>query len=120
MDSVNLQIRDNGRGFDPAHIPSGHYGLSMMRERAKAIGACYRCPASRTGHRNCVHPLGSDGAEEASMMPLTPIRVMLVDDHTMVRRGLATFLKVFDDLELVGEAADGEAAMQLCARFCPT
>ncbi len=37
--SVALHIRDNGRGFDPAYIPSGHYGLSMMRERAKAIGA---------------------------------------------------------------------------------
>lgn len=48
-----------------------------------------------------------------------PIRVMLVDDHTMVRRGLATFLKAFDDLELVGEAADGEAAIQLCARILP-
>ena len=48
-----------------------------------------------------------------------PIRVMLVDDHTMVRRGLATFLKVFDDLELVGEAANGAAALQLCARLQP-
>lgn len=48
-----------------------------------------------------------------------PIRVMLVDDHTMVRRGLATFLKAFDDLELVGEAADGDAAIQLCARILP-
>ncbi len=47
------------------------------------------------------------------------IRVMLVDDHTMVRRGLATFLKAFDDLELVGEAADGDAAIQLCARIRP-
>jgi NarL family two-component system response regulator LiaR len=47
------------------------------------------------------------------------IRVMLVDDHTMVRRGLATFLKVFDDLELVGEAGDGEAAIQLCAHILP-
>jgi PAS domain S-box-containing protein len=37
--SVTLHIRDNGRGFDPACIPSGHYGLSMMRERAKAIDA---------------------------------------------------------------------------------
>jgi PAS domain S-box-containing protein len=36
---VALQIADNGRGFDPALIPSGHYGLSIMRERAKAIGA---------------------------------------------------------------------------------
>ena len=48
-----------------------------------------------------------------------PIRVMLVDDHTMVRRGLATFLKVFDDLQLVGEAENGEAAIQLCAEVLP-
>ena len=40
-----------------------------------------------------------------------PIRVLLVDDHTMVRRGLALFLKVFDDLLLAGEAASGEAAI---------
>lgn len=53
------------------------------------------------------------------MIPSQPIRVMLVDDHTMVRRGLATFLKVFDDLALVGEAADGEAAIQLCASILP-
>ncbi|MBK8986637.1 MAG: response regulator transcription factor [Chloroflexi bacterium] len=44
---------------------------------------------------------------------------MLVDDHTMVRRGLATFLKVFDDLELVGEAADGETAVSLCRQILP-
>jgi NarL family two-component system response regulator LiaR len=44
---------------------------------------------------------------------------MLVDDHTMVRRGLATFLKVFDDLELAGEAASGEAAIELCGQVLP-
>lgn len=48
-----------------------------------------------------------------------PIRVMLVDDHTMVRRGLAAFLKVFDDLQLAGEAENGEAAIQLCADILP-
>jgi NarL family two-component system response regulator LiaR len=37
----------------------------------------------------------------------------------MVRRGLATFLKVFDDLELAGEAASGEDAIQLCAQVLP-
>ncbi len=36
---VTLRIRDDGCGFDPEDVPSGHYGLSMMRERAKAIGA---------------------------------------------------------------------------------
>jgi NarL family two-component system response regulator LiaR len=53
------------------------------------------------------------------MPPSPPIRVMLVDDHTMVRRGLATFLKVFDDLELAGEAGGGEDAIQLCAQVLP-
>jgi NarL family two-component system response regulator LiaR len=44
---------------------------------------------------------------------------MLVDDHTMVRRGLATFLKVFDDLQLAGEAENGAAAIQLCGEILP-
>ena len=48
-----------------------------------------------------------------------PIRVMLVDDHTMVRRGLAAFLKVFDDLQLAGEAESGAAAIQLCGEILP-
>jgi NarL family two-component system response regulator LiaR len=47
------------------------------------------------------------------------IRVMLVDDHTMVRRGLATFLKAFDDLELAGEAENGKSAIQQCAKLRP-
>ncbi|MCX6037815.1 MAG: response regulator transcription factor [Chloroflexi bacterium] len=51
--------------------------------------------------------------------PSKPIRVMLVDDHTMVRRGLATFLKVFDDLQLAGEAESGAAAIQLCGEILP-
>ena len=48
-----------------------------------------------------------------------PIRVMLVDDHAMVRKGLATFLKVFDELKLVGEAENGEAAIKLCGEIMP-
>ena len=54
-----------------------------------------------------------------SIPPSQPIRVMLVDDHTMVRRGLAAFLKVFDDLQLAGEAESGAAAIQLCAEVLP-
>ncbi len=48
-----------------------------------------------------------------------PIRVVLVDDHTMVRKGLALFLKAFDDLELAGEAESGAAAIQLCGEILP-
>src|SRR5581483_7460487 len=53
------------------------------------------------------------------MSTQAPIRVLLVDDHDMVRRGLATFLAVFDDLELVGEARDGAEALRLCAEVQP-
>lgn len=48
-----------------------------------------------------------------------PIRVMLVDDHAVVRSGLSAFLAAFDDLELVGEAADGSEAVALCSRVQP-
>ena len=54
-----------------------------------------------------------------TISPSQPIRVMLVDDHAMVRKGLATFLKVFDDLELAGEADSGAAAIQICAKVLP-
>ena len=54
-----------------------------------------------------------------TISPSQPIRVMLVDDHTMVRKGLATMLKVFDDLQLAGEAESGAAAIQLCGEVLP-
>ncbi|WP_345101695.1 response regulator transcription factor [Candidatus Villigracilis vicinus] len=47
------------------------------------------------------------------------IRVMLVDDHAMVRKGLVTFLKIFDGLLLVGEAENGAAAIKLCGEVKP-
>ena len=47
------------------------------------------------------------------------IRVMIVDDHAMVRTGLATFLEVSDDLDLVGQATNGQEAVELCEQFQP-
>ena len=54
-----------------------------------------------------------------TISPSQFIRVMLVDDHEMVRKGLATFLFAFDDLQLVGEAESGAAAIQLCGEIRP-
>lgn len=53
------------------------------------------------------------------MSETKPIRVMIVDDHAVVRSGLATFLMVYDDMELVGEAADGEEAVRLAGQIQP-
>jgi NarL family two-component system response regulator LiaR len=48
-----------------------------------------------------------------------PIRVLIVDDHAAVREALRFALLAYDDVELVGEAADGEQALQLCAEVQP-
>lgn len=47
------------------------------------------------------------------------IRVLVVDDHAMVRKGLSAFLLVMNDLELVGEAQDGADALRLCEQLSP-
>jgi NarL family two-component system response regulator LiaR len=53
------------------------------------------------------------------MNDVNPIRVMLVDDHAVVRSGLSAFLQASDDLELVGEASSGEEAIQSCQKLKP-
>lgn len=53
------------------------------------------------------------------MIENKPIRVLLVDDHAVVRSGLAAFLTAYDDLELAGEASSGERALALCQKIQP-
>lgn len=53
------------------------------------------------------------------MIQSNPIRILLVDDHMVVRSGLGTVLSVNDDLQLVGEASNGEEAIRLCESLCP-
>src|SRR3954447_12019973 len=47
------------------------------------------------------------------------IRVLLVDDHAVVREGLRTYLELHDDIEVVGEAADGEEAIRVAEALRP-
>lgn len=54
------------------------------------------------------------------------IKLLIVDDHSVVRQGLHMFLSLDDDLEVVGEAMDGAEAIEKClvssmfqSRYCP-
>jgi len=55
---------------------------------------------------------GSDQIEQ-------PIRVLIVDDHAVVRRGLRTFFELTDDIEVVGEASDGAMGVAESRRLSP-
>ncbi len=49
----------------------------------------------------------------------TPIRIVIVDDHAMLRKGLAVFLMSYPDLHLIGEASNGREALALCEEKRP-
>ena len=49
----------------------------------------------------------------------TPIEIVIVDDHAMLRKGLAVFLMSYPDLQLVGEASNGKEALTLCEEKRP-
>lgn len=48
-----------------------------------------------------------------------PVRVMIIDDHAVVRSGLSAFLMTYDDLEFVGEAGGGAEAVEKCVGLRP-
>lgn len=47
------------------------------------------------------------------------ISIVIVDDHKVVRSGLSAFLSIYDDLELIGEAANGREAVDICIKLKP-
>jgi DNA-binding NarL/FixJ family response regulator len=54
------------------------------------------------------------------MATIQLIRVLLVDDHTMVRQGLRSALETYPNIEIVGQAGDGETAIQMVAKLQPS
>jgi len=48
-----------------------------------------------------------------------PIRILIVDDHLMVRQGITQFLSIAPEIRIVGEADSGELALILCAQLAP-
>jgi NarL family two-component system response regulator YdfI len=50
---------------------------------------------------------------------MPPIRILIADDHLIIRQGLRLILETEPDFELVGEAADGAEAIRLCAKLHP-
>ncbi len=102
-DPVRLTVADDGRGFAPDGVERG-FGLRGMRSRVEqAEGDVHR-------HRHRRHRgRGGDPV----------LRVMIVDDHPIVREGLRGMLAAEPDIEVAGEAASGDEAVALVPRVAP-
>jgi NarL family two-component system response regulator LiaR len=89
--------------------------MSTTSLRAVASGTSGTSRAATT----LTHPTDAQEYAPAGRSALRAVRVLLVDDHAVVRSGLSAFLSAYDDLELAGEASSGEEAVQKCSALDP-
>jgi DNA-binding NarL/FixJ family response regulator len=71
------------------------------------------------GRRDAATSWADGPTKEVSRMEGARIRVLLVDDHGVVRRGLRGYLELLDDIEIVGEADNGLTAVEMSAQLTP-
>jgi PAS domain S-box-containing protein len=141
-ETLTLTVADAGVGFDATRLrvaggTEGGFGLLGIRERLELLGGRLTI-ASHPGQGSrftLVAPLHPGAAEAPVLRPqaLPPARpapamgrpagrrtrVLVVDDHALVRRGFATLLAGEADLNVVGEAADGQRAIDLARHLRP-
>ena len=143
---ARIDVVDQGAGFDLARqeaefTSAGHFGLFALRERLQLLGgrvdvvtspgagtrvtilAPPEVVTSEVDRLKALAP-GSAGAlpqveVAASTAGNEKIRVLLADDHEILREGLATLLEEEPDIEVIGGAADGQMAVEMALRTKP-
>lgn len=143
---IEAVVEDRGRGFDPGEIRAGGrrsegMGLFGIRERLTYFGGRLEIESSpgKGSRFRLVLPnsiLSARNAESGRLQileisdthfrdgsvnddPGRKIRVLLVDDHKVVRQGLARLLQKETDMEIAGEAVDGETAVESVRKLLP-
>jgi CheY-like chemotaxis protein len=137
-DTWLITVQDEGIGFDLHAVdyrPSGeHFGLFSIQERMEAMagwctveslpGIGTKVELGLTESPHDVTPQRTTGTNAVDQdlnlqAGAARWRVLLVDDHAMVRQGLRGLLETYDELEVVGEAEDGEQAVEDARRLHP-
>ncbi len=144
-DQVRVTVMDRGKGFDPADhrwetVADSGFGLFDIQERLELLGGRLSIesapgkgttatlwtpvrlpkPASETPQAAAPQASANPAAAGAAPTAGGPrIRVLLADDHAMVRDGLARLLQMQPDIQVVGQAADGQEAVELARRLHP-
>jgi signal transduction histidine kinase/CheY-like chemotaxis protein len=133
---LKIAVQDRGKGFNTDSLeptqPGHQFGLFSVKERMEELGGWLRVK-SAPGQGTTVTlglPFTSAiskpivfGNEEQVSPPAARAtgmrRVLLVDDHAMVRQGLRAILDHYPDLFIIGEAADGREAMSIATKRAP-
>jgi CheY-like chemotaxis protein/anti-sigma regulatory factor (Ser/Thr protein kinase) len=133
-----------GTADSPSGGVSSKFGLFSIRERMRALGGSFEIESSpgKGTTATLILPLSNVRAASTEELKTHPtlqeskrdsvvgtrssgfqenvkIRVLLVDDHVMVRQGLRTVLESYSDIEVVGEARDGLEAVELAEDLTP-
>jgi CheY-like chemotaxis protein len=134
---LTIAVQDQGKGFKvdglEPHQPGQHFGLFSIKERMEELGGWLRVES--TPGRGTTVTLGlpftstvasstDTSGNERHVHPPPPKaagvrRVLLVDDHAMVRQGLRAVLDAYPDLFIIGEAADGREAVSIATKRMP-
>lgn len=147
--TLRVRVRDFGVGFNVAALadaPSSanKFGLFSIRERMKTVGGSFDLDSGQGRGTMAVMTLpmpralqpGAPTFEHAVVQgelngqPVLEqlrsgskdqkVRVLLVDDHAMIRQGLRSVLETYPDMSVVGEAGDGAEAVNQIERVCPS
>ena len=145
---ARLTVEDHGAGFDPEQLEAGTstrggFGLFSIRERLTLLGGRMEITSTpgRGSRFTLTSPLGqmeepvrAEAAPAPSGLPegIVPrapsgekalagqrIRVVLADDHKVMREGLARLLGEIPDIEVVGQASDGWMAVEVARQTRP-
>jgi PAS domain S-box-containing protein len=138
QDTVVITVKDAGRGFDPSAEPPTavpHFGHFSIRERMEAVGGHFvlssvpgqgttatlrlSVPASTPSPQSSSNPDPPPSLLLNRVPQDEPVRVLMVDDHPMVRQGLRAIVEQFDRTQVVGEAGNGQEAVQLAQQLMP-
>jgi signal transduction histidine kinase/ActR/RegA family two-component response regulator len=146
---LRIEVRDAGKGFDPSAIARDasaqppKFGLFSIRERMKAFGGMLDLVTEPGNGTRALLLLPLDVQKDIPPVPVPgrflpsqtteadrittdkivfrskTFSVLLVDDHAMMRQGLRSVLEVHQDIQIVGEASDGQEAVILVDELRP-
>ncbi len=133
---LRVTVSDNGSGFDPSAVLKNEgtgFGLFSINERLQLMGGSIQIESSpgNGASLSLIVPLEKKEEKEDDVIreittedKITKtdedkIRTLVVDDHTVVRQGISTLLSLYSDIEMVGEAGDGQEAVEKARQLHP-